>query len=821
MRYFHDVLIVELEAINARRRKRRFRKVRNRAARDLRKKLKLGTIVDPDNIDLGKTRPQPIPCSAVGVSLSGGGIRSAAFSLGALQALDDHGVTPRIDYLSTVSGGGYMGASLTASMTCDKGKFPFGTADIRDNDVVGQIRNYSNYLLPRARSAVRNVLDVSVILIRGLIANVIVVTPFLLGAALLTALLYPEKYRLQEANFIPHFITLVIDLVNTVLRVDPGAIPTLVQQILSTLPNWLAHTLEAIYRRPFGFTTLLAALLALLLVIWTLTRSGAEADGKVYERGDMGSAQLEWSRRFLGATIVSLLLDLQPLAVLWFGNLKLENTFTTYVTPAAFIAAAITVATFARKIAAFLESTRITASLRVRLLRIAAKFAVIVLGLILPCALLMLSWLLTVWLVQGFDMTLIDRARLWTICKWVFFLTAFIAWLFEGNAYSLHQLYKDRLSKAFLFNPSRPKRRNEFPPLFDFKLSQLSDVLAPYHIVNAALNVQGSREANRRGRDADFFTFGRDFIGSDLTHFAPTSEAIGRRMGDQATGAIGAMEKIDPKIDLGAAIAISGAALSANMGTNTIRWMSPTLALLNIRLGYWLRNPRDFARPVKAWRLREWLFSLFSKFYLFLEMMNLIDENSSFVYLSDGGHIENLGIYQLLKRGCRLIIAVDAEADADISCSSLLRLERYARIDLGTRIILPWEEIARRHRETNKAVDPATPEDAQRCHGPHCAVGRIRYEDGSRGILLYFKSSLTGDEKDYVLDYKKRNMDFPHETTSDQFFTEEQFEVYRALGYHAVEGYFSNTDKISCLERPHGWRSAAAAKAEVRAALRY
>src|SRR5262249_39322278 len=109
--------------------------------------------------------PKPIPCDAIGLALSGGGIRSAAFSLGALQALDTHRVVDRIDYLSTVSGGGYIGASMTAAMSVTKGAFPFrSSGDVRDNKAVGQLRNYSNYLMPRARSALRNALDVASIL---------------------------------------------------------------------------------------------------------------------------------------------------------------------------------------------------------------------------------------------------------------------------------------------------------------------------------------------------------------------------------------------------------------------------------------------------------------------------------------------------------------------------------------------------------------------------------------------------------------------------------------------------------------------------------
>jgi hypothetical protein len=88
------------------------------------------------------------------------------------QALDYHHVILHTDYLSTVSGGGYIGACVTAGMSRDNGAFPFGTSDIRDNDAIGHLRNYSNYLLPRARSQTRNLLEVAAVLLRGLIAKI-------------------------------------------------------------------------------------------------------------------------------------------------------------------------------------------------------------------------------------------------------------------------------------------------------------------------------------------------------------------------------------------------------------------------------------------------------------------------------------------------------------------------------------------------------------------------------------------------------------------------------------------------------------------------
>ena len=192
----------------------------------------------------------------------------------------------------------------------------------------------------------------------------------------------------------------------------------------------------------------------------------------------------------------------------------------------------------------------------------------------------------------------------------------------------------------------------------------------------------------------------------------------------------------------------------------------------------------------------------------------------TFALRSDGGHVENLGVYRLLKRGCKLIIVIDAGADPEISCASLLKLERFARIDLGLQIILPWEQILKPNRTTSEALNQRPPQPATRHRGPHCAIGSILYEDGNKGIMLYFKSSLTGDEKDYILDYKKRNPDFPHETTSGQFFTEEQFETYRSLGYHVVSRYFLG-DEVSWQNSGLGhWKELAVAKREVLEALR-
>ncbi|MGT2435731.1 cell division protein [Bradyrhizobium betae] len=376
-----------------------------------------------------------------------------------------------------------------------------------------------------------------------------------------------------------------------------------------------------------------------------------------------------------------------------------------------------------------------------------------------------------------------------------------ISWSLTPNANSLHRLYRDRLSKAFLFDPDRSADGNiaraeasldqgrDFKPLDRMKLSELYAVAdggteptlrAPYHLINTALNIQGSDFANRRGRNADFFVFSPLYVGSEATRYARTP----------------AVERLEQSLDLATAMAISGAAASSNMGSNSIKALTPTLALLNVRLGYWLNNPRYVEVATRPQRHSTPLF-------LWSEISGRLYENSDGVYLTDGGHIENLGVYELLRRRCRVIVAVDAEADAPMNFSSLMKLQRYARIDLGVRIDLPWTPIRDRTRAVmaenadKKSAHAAadTGENAPAEH-VHVAIGTIDYGAGDTGYLVYIKSSLSSDENDYIRDYARRNGTFPHETTGDQFFSEEQFEVYRALGFHMAHGFLSGGNPV-------------------------
>ncbi len=332
---------------------------------------------------------------------------------------------------------------------------------------------------------------------------------------------------------------------------------------------------------------------------------------------------------------------------------------------------------------------------------------------------------------------------------------------YDVNATSFHRFYRDRLSKAYLADPWNIAPGEDVRHNDGQKLSELDQARAPYHLINTTLNIQTSKAANLRGRNGAFFTMSRNFVGGPLTGHRATAE----------------MEAMHPALDLGTAVAISGAAAAPNMGAETHRSLTFVLTLLNIRLGYWLPHPnafsaRAFRIPVVGPLARALLspLSRVTPFYLLKEMLGQLDETSAHINLTDGGHLENLGIYELLRRRCRLIIACDGEADPDMTFNGLANAVRLARIDLGVNIEID--------------VDALRPDPDTGWSAAHAAVGRIHYGGKDYGYLIYIKSSMTGDEPVSIRKYRDDDPSFPHQTTADQFFDEAQFEAYRALGYH-------------------------------------
>ena len=217
---------------------------------------------------------------------------------------------------------------------------------------------------------------------------------------------------------------------------------------------------------------------------------------------------------------------------------------------------------------------------------------------------------------------------------------------------------------------------------------------------------------------------------------------------------------------LGKAVSVSGAAASPNMGYHTSPVVSFLLTVFNLRLGWWFANPaKNYARKAPQFNLR----------YMILERFGSATGGSKFLMVSDGGHFENLAVYELVKRRCGVIIASDAECDPAMSFEGLGSLIRMCEVDFDVRIQIDVGSLRPR---------AGSPWSEQRC-----AVGTIDYpprepggNDGFTGYLVYLKAAMTGHEPSPILQYKARHQHFPHETTGDQFYAEDQFESYRHLG---------------------------------------
>ena len=211
-------------------------------------------------------------------------------------------------------------------------------------------------------------------------------------------------------------------------------------------------------------------------------------------------------------------------------------------------------------------------------------------------------------------------------------------------------------------------------------------------------------------------------------------------------------------------------AASPRMGELTVSTLAMLMVLLNVRLGYWVPNPGRVEGRKSPWPLLR----LPGPWYLLREMSGRMPLRLPFVNVSDGGHIENLGLFALIRRRCRLIVSIDGERDSptgDHSFAGLATAIRMARIVLGVEIQI----------DVNRVGAPGE---------PHFAVGRIRYGGvHPDGWLIYLKLSYSGDENPYVREYRRRDPQFPHQSTGDQFFDEAQFEAYRALGQHVAETF--------------------------------
>jgi hypothetical protein len=376
-----------------------------------------------------------------------------------------------------------------------------------------------------------------------------------------------------------------------------------------------------------------------------------------------------------------------------------------------------------------------------------------------------------VWLVIGLAVALVVE---WIASKNV-----------NINRFSLHAVYRNRLIRAYL-GASRQKRDPDLFTGFDIEDNVQVHKLWPpksgqdqancsclFHIVNITLNVVKTARLAWQERKAESFTVSALHSGSAYKGFRPSEE-----YGDY------------PKqggISLGTAMAISGAAASPNMGYHSSPSITLLLAFFNVRLGWWLGNPGGEGEATYQTDGPS-----FAAKPLFDETFGLTTDENPWVYLSDGGHFENLGLYEMVRRRCRFILAVDAGCDPDFEFTDLGNALRKIYIDLGIRVRFDGLQTLR-NRPSDKAMryECKEPGDDPRRRIPYCAIGTIDYKsaDGEQcenGYVLYIKPAYHGTEGAGVRSYAAAHPTFPHESTGDQWFTESQFESYRSLGLDIV-----------------------------------
>jgi hypothetical protein len=344
--------------------------------------------------------------------------------------------------------------------------------------------------------------------------------------------------------------------------------------------------------------------------------------------------------------------------------------------------------------------------------------------------------------------------------------TLAFGWSTDPNNLSMHAFYRARLVRAYLGASNLDRRStqaliDDAVAGDDVRLTDMQNTVrgAPYHLVNATLNLSGDSELGSVQRRAAPFIFSSRFCGGEKCGFRATNTYMGGQM------------------TLGTAVAVSGAAASPNMGSQTPGApLAMLMTFFNVRLGFWAPTPKH-----KAWRSRQ---ARFWSFYTLKEFLSRTTDRASYCFLSDGGHFDNTGVYALVERGCRIIVLVDCGADGDRTFADVGNVARRVRIDFGAEIDIDLADLG--------------PNDPKSCRNPF-VVGTILYspeylreigdpdpEDAS-AYLVVIKPSVIGYEPADVRQYGFENMPFPQQSTADQFFDEAQFESYRRLGMHCAE----------------------------------
>jgi len=400
-------------------------------------------------------------------------------------------------------------------------------------------------------------------------------------------------------------------------------------------------------------------------------------------------------------------------------------------------------------------------------------------------------------------------------------VAALFAWRVDINEFSMLSFYRNRLARCYLGATLNDRQPDPFTGFDDRTKSsrkrlpdqtippRVRDLLpkgykglgeddqgqfeeglyeGPFPIFCTTLNLTTGKELATQERKGVSFVFTPLYSGYSV------SWTQGKKGEVSLNGFVPTEEYAyhDKGIHVDTAVAVSGAAINPNMGYNSNPALAFLMTFFNVRLGWWITNPRRR----KEWRCTHRPTPNFPGLSLLHELLGSVDDASRYVNLSDGGHFDNMGLYELVRRRCKYIIVCDSEADPEMKFEGMGRAVAKCRLDFGAEIDLDLRPLrigedgySAAHCVVGTIQYPAPMEEMEDygVDGPRgCECLQEPSGDAYQGIIVYLKSSLVGDEPADLLAYKLRHAVFPHDMTGDQWFTETQFESYRRLGHHVA-----------------------------------
>lgn len=745
----------------------------------------------------------------VGLALSGGGIRSATFNLGLLQALNEKGVLKQVDYLSTVSGGGYIGGFWTRWWQAVSEKKPEkagqvkdfppptekddGTAvktpkEIPEPAAIRHLREFSRFLIPR-QGLNMEFWSAAITVLCGVVTSLVAALATVLLVMALWALLAAQmiEYRPFGNGVILAVVVLAVfgasELVSR--RADESEVAPSMRKTFKRWRRFWASMAVVLTGAFWGLTTRCFAkeletswqcllpesgailfvpcmVLAGSLAVLTITRLCWERFRKEHDTEKRGrhiarAAALEQVMGRLLAVQVAWAVMAGVWALAQWLKQKAGDGSFTGVGGTGTLTAVLTMffvwtrdwLTQPKKEARY---EKFLDKLKPWVPQLLANGIVVLLFVLAAVYILGCSSAGGNWLV------------FWILLACLGVL-GLVVLLFDPTRVGMHEFYRARLTRCYLGASERAEPEDQ-------------GSAAPRDRTSVEHSDDDMRLHDDNGNPIHLICCAANHLWGDLmsTLHRGARSAVLSRHGI----AIGNCWIEDNDLWLSAALTASAAAFNSLMGERNMelgRAVAFVMTTLNLRLGLWVKNPANCKHHDPEGRKLPSRRTWFPGLFFFKEMFGMAQcrtdkHAAAYMHLSDGGHFENLALYELIRRHCRYIIVSDAGQDLKFDFTDFGRAARRVREDFGVEI------------EIN--LTPLKP-DADGLSKQHLAVGTIHYngvEGADKGTIVYFKPTLVGDEPPDVQQYRRREPSFPHETTGDQFFDEAQWESYRRLGEH-------------------------------------